>query len=143
MNKIEIETECGYSQPETFITSSGTHIRIGTNELDTFYKYRALPPADKIELFDISLIELDKYLKGQIRKQKQLILELFSQTWLDKMTGEPVDFNDLIEYSEIDLTYHDIIKKCKGRAKLNFEKAQAIIDIFLSENAEIYRKEDE
>ena len=140
MSNYEIKTEYIPKKGRLFITSNGSKIFIGTQELDVFLKYRELPILEKVELFDINLSELEKFFDDQVKRKKKQILELLNNTWYGKETGEPVDLNVLFDYSELGLSITEIIKKCKGKSKLTITQIETILQVFLDENSDIYIK---
>lgn len=142
MKEYAINTTSDYPEDKTYVLSNGSKIRISGREYDVFQQYRSLPVLEKIELFDLSLQDIENYLKIQISKRKTEILSLINDTWYCRETGEIIDVDSVLEYS-FGIKKSELEKKCKSRSKLPAELTESIIEFFLGEGTEFYREEQD
>lgn len=84
----------GYQDRYEFKLPDGKKIAVGRLSTDFFEKIRALPTPTKLEMMNISMIEIQCVLDEQKATLINALEIIFKSKWLDKIDDIPIDWMD-------------------------------------------------
>lgn len=96
----------GYQDRYEFKLPDGKKIAVGRLSTDFFEKIRALPTPTKLEMMNISMIEIQCVLDEQKATLINALEIIFKSKWLDKIDDIPIDWmDDKANYDRFELPY--------------------------------------
>jgi hypothetical protein len=116
---------------------NGKKITIGKADLDFFEKLILLPAQTKIEMMELTVLEMEKYISNLRNSKRKQLINVLSQKWFWRETGEDVYINNGI-IPDVNLNQDEMLMKCKSKRPFKLYEVEIILDFFLGEKSEVY-----
>lgn len=95
-----LESYCAADYEKVYSLPNGGKVAITKVDVDFFEKLQKLPASTKIEMMQLSLDEMDSYIKKQKTQAIKEVEKIFYNTWFYRSTGEIAVLDD--EYINLD-----------------------------------------
>jgi hypothetical protein len=101
-----------------------------------------LPAHWKIKLMELTEEQMLEYIEESRKKDNKCLLQLLQEKWYWRETGDPAIITaDMINVDG--LSPEQILKRCKSKRPLTLKKIRQVIDFYVGDRSEIYKKDDE
>lgn len=127
----------------TFFLPNGNKAIIGIHDWDFFQKLRDLPATTKINMMQLSDLEMQEYIDKKINSANTFLLELLKKKWYWRESGDQAFITEeTLEFAiSIKLSPSQIIKKCKSKNKLPLADIYKVIEFYTKDGSDVFTKE--